>query len=174
CNLAGSLPLFRHGRACPGRCNHLRSFPRKRESSAVSRCRDIGPKITPVRIRLLNQRKLPPPAPLLELAFAPERRFSRLVKLEPDQHFHAMATCKAWGEAVAVLPNALHQVVRHPSIESAVSPACENVNREGHANSALGQLTAEKIRHLQDVSPGSPLSASRSRATADSTPPKHA
>ena len=43
-----------------------------------------------------------------------------------------MALRKAGDEVIAVLPDALHQIVSHANVERAVPPARKNINKESH------------------------------------------
>jgi hypothetical protein len=55
------------------------------------------------------------------------------VAFEPNESLYAVAICEARNESVAVLPDALHQIVGHPDIKGTVSLGRKNVDKESHA-----------------------------------------
>jgi hypothetical protein len=55
------------------------------------------------------------------------------MKFEPNESLYAVAMCEAGEKAVAVLPDALYQIVSHADIKRAVSLARKNVDKESHA-----------------------------------------
>jgi hypothetical protein len=52
--------------------------------------------------------------------------------LEPDERLYAIALGKTWNDLIAVLPDALHQIVGHPDVKRAVRFVCKDVNKESH------------------------------------------
>ena len=54
------------------------------------------------------------------------------MKFEPNESFYAVAICEAGDEAIAVLPDALHEVIGHSDVKCAVPLARKYINEESH------------------------------------------
>ena len=99
--------------------------------------RNLFPKIAPFGIVFFDQIDLPISIPLLDLAFARERRFPAVVRLVPDQFFHVVFAREARQRISAVLPDALHEIVSHANVEGAIALAGHYVDEEAHAAAPL-------------------------------------
>src|SRR6202035_5752258 len=111
---------------------------------------DLFRKITPARIRSLDQPELPNTVPFLELAFALERALAGFVLLEPNQHLDTVLSREAGHGADLMLPNAASEIVGHADVERAIAEARQNVDVEAHEFFArVAGFAPLLISHLQ-------------------------
>jgi hypothetical protein len=85
-------------------------------------------KIVPLRLRDLDERELPCPAPFLDLLLAQNHLRHCAKKLGMDQEMNLIFLGETIENAGAVFPNASDQITRDTDIERAVTPARQDIN----------------------------------------------
>ena len=119
------------------------SFPRKREPSFAKRLEaKILGKITPIRIRALDQLKFPVAVPFLDSFLTKDRLLHRGMLFEPDEHPNAIFAREAAQYPVPVLVNARDEIGRDAGIKSPVAFRSQQIDSRAefamHGQSLLG------------------------------------
>ena len=55
-----------------------------------------------------------------------------LIQLVSNEHLYAISLRETGDEVIAVLPDALHQIVSHANVECTVRFTRKNINKESH------------------------------------------
>src|SRR5690242_7728880 len=104
--------------------------PRRRPGSRVGGAdsKQAGGKIIPIKILFLDQPDLPCSFPFLHLKLAVTSLLNVVEGLKPNQLLAAVSLREPRNHSLAVLPNALHEIARHPNVDRSVFPTRHNVD----------------------------------------------
>jgi hypothetical protein len=94
----------------------MRSSPPEQGASRIEPFVQVGP----FWIRLLNQRQLPEPRPVLEILFPLQGVANIVVKFAVRQTFESVPLRKPVGDALAMFPHASSQIAGDADIERAL------------------------------------------------------
>ena len=106
------VPLLRHGRACPG-------HPRPSGDRPVQ--------VIPLRILSEYQPYFPFTRPVLDVVFALNGRLNIFVMFEVDEPLDCVSFRKSRDQAIAMLVDSSHEVVRNTHVQDAVGCARQYV-----------------------------------------------